>query len=293
MYQANLTEARKLLRQWLRQSLDDRGNRWVDEKMVFFETMQTPRPAKDVFLAFGMAPRVVGKQRLELQMSDRQDAQNLRPGLHIHGWTTDQTARILILLLLPHDDANTYAKTLNQLFTTADVGELTALYSALPLLPHPEALRPQAAEGVRTNMGVVFNALALDNPYPADYLYDPAGNQLVLKAVFVGSPLHRMVRIDERANATLARILRDFAHERWAAGRPVSPEIWRLVTPFVSDLVLPDVRHLFEKGTETEQETAALMAVRSGHPGLLSLSAEKRPDLVKKAQNGEIGWPAA
>ncbi len=288
MYQADLTQAKTLLTKWLQQSLDEKGNRWLAEKRASFAT---PQPVKDVFLAFGMAPRMVGKQPLQLQQADLRDAEKLRHGLTVQNWTTDQAARILMLLMLPHDDVAAYTKTLNQLFTTADVGELTALYLALPLLPHPEALRSQASEGVRTNMGVVFNALALDNPYPGDYMDEPAWNQLVLKAVFVGSPLHRMVRLDERANATLARILRDFAHERWAAGRPVSPEIWRLVTPFVSDSVLPDARHLFEKGSETEQETAALMAVRSGHPGLLALATEKRPDLVKNAQNGEIGWP--
>jgi len=65
------------------------------------------------------------------------------------------------------------------------------------------------------------------NPYPADYFDDLAWNQMVLKALFVGS-LHLIYGLDTRANSHTSDG-NDYAHERWAAKRSVSPEIWRLV----------------------------------------------------------------
>lgn len=107
-----------------------------------------------------------------------------------------------------------------------------ALCLALPLLPHPEQHRERAAEGVRSNMTAVLAAVALRNVYPAEQFDDPAWNQMVLKAAFEGLPFRTIYGLDERANPTLSRMLVDNAHERWAADRPVSPELWRPVGPF-------------------------------------------------------------
>ena len=91
-------------------------------------------------------------------------------------------------------------------------------------------------------MRVVFEAVAHRNPYPAEHFAEPAWNQLVLKALFVGSPLDPIVGLDARRNPTLARMLCDYAHERWAASRPVSPELWRCVGPFATGPMLDGLR---------------------------------------------------
>ncbi len=278
-YQADLPQARQLLLQWLAASTDAPAMDWLREKIVSFENA---KPLRDFYVAFGLAPRMVGKKPLLLTDGDLQNAQRLRRGLTPTHWTTDQTARILLLLTLPHENPDDFLKILNQLSGTADVGELTALYRAFPLLPHPLALRARAAEGIRTSMDVVFNAVAVDNPYPADYLDEAAWNQLILKAVFIGTSLDNIQGLDERANSTLARILRDYAHERWAAGRAVVPELWRVVAPFAGASLLPDLERLFARGDETEQEAAALACANSRMPEALQLLREKRPDLAER-----------
>ena len=53
-------------------------------------------------------------------------------------------------------------------------------------------------------------------------------------------------------------MLCDYAHERWAASRPVSPELWRCVGPFAAGAVLDDFARLFERGTADERQAAAL-----------------------------------
>lgn len=65
---------------------------------------------------------------------------------------------------------------------------------------------------------------------------------MVLKALFIDTTLHPIVGPDERANSKLATLLCDYAHERWAAGRAVTPELWRCVGPHATtDALLKDL----------------------------------------------------
>ncbi|WP_375417716.1 EboA domain-containing protein [uncultured Hymenobacter sp.] len=174
---------------------------------------------KRFYLAFSAAPRFASKPPLHLTAKQLIAANQLRAGSNPAAWTADQAACTLLLLQAPHQTPAEYVTRLDQLFSTADLSELAALYAALPLLPYPEAPVRRAAEGVRTTMTSVFDAIALRNPYPHDYLPEEAWNQLVLKAAFNARPLLQIYGLDERRNAPLARMLVDYAHERWAAGR--------------------------------------------------------------------------
>ena len=52
---------------------------------------------------------------------------------------------------------------------------------------------------------------------------------MVLKALFIGRPLHLIQGLDLRANRDLAKMLINYAHERQSANRPVPAELWQLV----------------------------------------------------------------
>jgi hypothetical protein len=275
------------LRQWLRERLSPRGNEWLNGKLAQLAADPSDR---NLFLAFGAVPRFVGKEPLNLTSTHLAEADGLRKGWNPAAWTTDQAARVLLLLSVPHDHPEKYLRTLNGLFAAAEVNELTALYLSLPVLPHQDLHRPRASEGFRTNMTVVFNAIALDNPYPAEYLTEAAWNQMVLKTIFIGSPLHRIYGLDQRTNLSLARTLSDFAHERWAAGRPVPYELWRCIGPFIDEGFLPDVERVFDTGNETEQQAIALACSRSRNNAAYELLKRKRPDLAEKISKGELTW---
>lgn len=244
---------------------------------------------KDFYLSFSAAPRFIGKENLHLTQQELQMADMIRSGFNPSHWSAAQAARTLLLLSLPHQDGESFFSQIETLFNTADMRELVALYAALPLLPHPELFRKRAAEGFRTNMGDVFEAVALDNPYPADYMEMDAWNNMVLKTLFVGKPLFRIYGIEKRRNAKLARILSDYAHERWAAGRTVSPELWRPVAPFIDEAILNDIKKLFTQPNELEQQAAALACAESNNPSAKEL-LNSHPQLKELVEEGEIAW---
>ena len=145
------------------------------------------------------------------------------------------------------------------------MNEQVALYSALPVLHFPEAWRHRCTEGIRSNIGTVLEAIMCHNVYPSQYLEEAAWNQLVLKAFFTEKPVHQIIGLDARANKELAYILSDYAHERWAAGRSVHPQLWRCVAPFVDDKLFEDIVHLAQSKNETEREAAALVCQQSNY----------------------------
>src|SRR5690606_2079680 len=162
------------------------------------------------------APRRLGRDDLALSANDLAAASKARPGWDPRGWTVDEAARIAALLAFAAAGGD-FAAIYKQLCRTAEVGELVALYRGLPLYPDPASLEWQVGEGLRTSMRAVFEAIAHRNPYPKENFSEDRWNHMVLKALFIGSTLAPIQGLDERANPTLARILSDYAHERWAA----------------------------------------------------------------------------
>ena len=243
---------------------------------------------KAFYLAFSSASRFV-KGTLVLTNDQLKQANQLRPGFNPQGWTLTQCARTVLLLQAPHESPAEYTAVLNRLFATADLGELATLYAALPLLPYPETQVKRAAEGVRTTMTRVFDAIALNNPYPHDYLPTEAWNQLVLKAVFNARPLHQIYGLDQRRNAALARMLVDYAHERWAAGRSLTPEVWRLVSPYLTASQLPDIERLLRSPDALENQAGVLALAESDLPTAKTL-LRQHADMEKTLREEPFTW---
>ena len=223
------SQATFMLLGWLETRIDDQAWQWLNQKL---EAVTEVAQEKTLFTAFSAVPRYLGKAALDLSTDELMAANEVIPGWKPGNWRVDQVGRTLLLLVFNSEDSDRYFTAINKILTAADVGETVAFYQSLPLLPHPEKFQLRAAEGVRTNMTSVFNAVALNNPYPAQYLDDLAWNQMVLKALFVGSPLHPIYGLERRNNPQLCQMLIDYADERLAAKRTVSPELWELVVSF-------------------------------------------------------------
>jgi hypothetical protein len=178
-------------------------------------------------------------------------------------WTLDRLVRVLLLSNVQNDNEADYCQTIETLFETAEINEAVALYTALPYLKYPEKWLFRATEAVRSNMGHVFDAIAFHNTYPAKYFSESAWNQLILKCIFNDKPIHLIEGLDERANQNLANMLSDFAHERWAAHRTIPPQVWRLVSKFLTPTILEDITKLFDSENIQNQQAATLVCQES------------------------------
>ncbi|MGH8503362.1 MAG: EboA domain-containing protein [Gammaproteobacteria bacterium] len=273
---------RKLLRGWLARRVEAKALAWLDGQ---HERLAASAPDYIFFAAFSAVPRHTGKLRLSAEDTQLNDDNRA----HWAHWRVDQAGRTLLLLAVDSGDAEAYAGKLQKLSSCADLDELIALYQSLPLLPHRQRLRALAAEGARSNMTAVFNAVALCNAYPAEHFDDGAWNQLVLKALFVESPLHLIEGLDRRANPELARMLVDYAHERWAAKRRVSPELWRPVGPYADDSTVSDLEKVLADPDPLQQRAAALALLQSACPRAAEVLA-RRADLRAAIAQGRLSW---
>ncbi len=195
-------------------------------------------------------------------------------------WTLDRAVRVLLLSNVQNKTKDDYCQTIETLFETAEINEAVALYTALPFLKYPEKWLYRATEAVRSNMGPVFDAIAFHNSYPAKYFSESAWNQLVLKCIFNDKPIHLIEELHERANQDLANILSDFAHERWAAHRTIPPQVWRLVSKFITPSILEDIAKLFDSENIQNQQAATLVCKETNNPEAKDLLVIKQRDLA-------------
>lgn len=242
------------------------------------------------YFAFsGVSRRFRKKTRIEVTAADFAAIQAEAPGLSLAGWDEFRLARVLLLLALAEQPASEYRETLTAVLGSADLREQVAIFSALPLLPEPEFLVPLARDGSRTNIVDVFDAIALDNPFPSAHFPEEAWNQLVLKALFISRPLYRMEGLDDRANPTLAEMLSNLAHERWAAGRPVSPELWRSCARHLTDTIVADLHRVARSDEPGQREAVALIAA-DDESGRLADLRDSLGDLIDAARSGDLTW---
>ena len=112
-----------------------------------------------------------------------------------------------------------------EVYLRGDFREQAAVLKSLPFLPDCARFVDMAIDACRTNVLDVFEAIAYENPFPARHFPDANFNQLVMKAIFMGLTVDRIVGLAARNSGELKRMATDFAAERRAAGRPVPDDI--------------------------------------------------------------------
>ena len=272
--------------EWVACATDAAGTAWFRDAIDKVVHAESDRA---LGTAIGLAPRKLGRADLALTPADAARAAALRPGFDPRDWSVDQFARVALMAASHDGDDAAFAARFDAFCATAEVNELIALCRGLPVYPGPRLLEPRAREAVRSGVKPVFEAVAHRNPYPREMFAEDPWNHLVVKALFIGSSLWPIQGLDERANPQLARMLVDFAHERWAASRSVSPELWRCVAPHADAQGIAALRRAFDAGGDKDRLAVALAVERSEAAGLLPLRDEMQ-ELSARLADDNITW---
>ncbi len=123
----------------------------------------------------------------------------------------------------PGDDEQ--VTVVRDLLRRGEIRERQAVLRVLAALPGPGRFVASAVDACRTNVQTVFEAIACDNDFPAQQFPVLAFDQLVLKALFIGAPVGRIVGLAARITPELVRMVDAFASERRAAGRAVPADV--------------------------------------------------------------------
>jgi len=281
-----LNEFLALADEWISERTDGRGVAWFRGAIKDVANASNDRP---LGVAIGLAPRRLGKADLSLPMTDLVRAETLRPGLDLSDWSIDQLARVALMATSHRGNDSTFAAQFDSFCMTAEINELIALYRGLPVYPNPMLIEPRAREAVRSGMKPVFEAVAHRNPYPRESFAEDAWNQMVVKALFIGSTLWPIQGLDERANPRLARMLVGLAQERWAAQRPVSGELWRCVAPHADSEGVAALTHGWNAGNDKERLAVAFALRRAPHLHA-DLPMDEVANLQTRLDSERIEW---
>jgi hypothetical protein len=272
---------------WIARATDDRGLAWYRSTIDGVARAPDDRARG---IAIGQAPRRLGRAALALGNDDLARAGALRPGLDPRDWSVDQLARIALMLAGHRDDAG-FAATFDRFCATAEINELIALCRGLPLYPAPDLIEPRAREALRSGMKPVFEAVAHNNPYPSEVFADDDWNQMVVKAIFIGATLWPIQGLDRRSNPQLARMLVALLHERRAAGRPISAEVWRCIVPHADDEERAAMLRTWDDGDNAHRRAIAL-ALKRTPEAAAGLPFGNRVAVVEAELVAQkIGWP--
>ena len=277
---------KKIIPAIILQNITPQVYKWLQEKAFL---IREENGSAQLNLAFAALSRKTGRQPVKLTDDEKKIIEEVHKGFSIDDWTTDKLCRVWLLMQTDATEKNDYYAKIENLFKAAEMNELAALYSSLFFLAYPEEWKKQCSEGVRSNIGIVLEAIMYNNPYPFKYLDDLAWNQLVLKAFFTEKDVKRIIGLDERANKELAMILIDYANERWAAHRAVNPQLWRLVSKFIDKSNIINIEKAFKSIDIKEKEAAALACYASDYLPAKEL-LETEPELKSNIIENKLNW---
>ena len=214
---------KSLLLEILKSRVDAPGWAWLEKALAACEA---PVHLNTLLGYYAGASRRIGKQALDLTEAESSKVKALHPDVVLDNWGADEAARAVLMLSLATLPPEEFVELVHQCYEKGDSREQESWLRGLVLLPGAERFLDAAVDACRTNIVPLFEAIACENPYPRDYFPELNFNQLVMKALFLGPELSRVMGLEQRTNGELSRMTNDYVSEREAAGRAVPADIW-------------------------------------------------------------------
>lgn len=275
------------LSHWIKARIEPAEFDWLKTRLQLLKTDYSDR---DLYITLGLIPRKLPRDDLNLSADDVKSAQRDCGRLwNPEDWSIDAAARCLVICTLQQLHPEQFEDRFAELCKTAELNEAIAFYRCTSVLPRGETLDAVIGSGLRTHIAAIFQAIAYRNPYPQLHFSQNRWNHMVLKALFIDSQLWPIQGIDERSNAELASILCDYAHERWAAHREVTPELWRCVGPYARGSMLADLETVLEDDNELQQKAALLALLSCPNVDHKTLKSN-HPKWCKEIDDGVLNW---
>ncbi len=267
----------------LQHNLDSTVIGWLQEKI---ELICKTTSTKDLYLTYSLlASKIAPIETGVAQLGNNVLAIYLKS----QKATTLEVGRIYLLSRVLEVNSSFFEPKVANIIQVADTGEMITFLKYLILLPNAENYKQVAVEALRTNIATVFDAISAHNHYPAAFFNEQQWNQMYLKAAFMERDLSAILQVDERANKELARIISDYAHERWAASRTIDPLFWRPVANFLDQALLNDMQRLLESTDSTENKAGGLCCFASKNVAAQEL-LNNYPDMLEQLQTGAVTW---
>lgn len=220
------SELEQLLRELVERRIEPPSREWLERTLAALGAA----PDRGALLeAFTAATRRLGRARLAPTEAEMARLDGAGVSWPIGSWGADELGRVALLVAAAaHWPEAELPALVEECYRQGDGAERQAVLRALPLLPGPERFLETAVDACRSHIQPLFEAIACENPYPARYFPELNFNQMVLKALFTGVALERVIGCDGRVTPELSRMAAGYASERRAAGRSVPPDIGRL-----------------------------------------------------------------
>ena len=206
------------------------GSDWL--KKVILE-LQKNFYLENILHCFSKIPRHFGNKIISITKDQSIELQKkFSLSINFKDFSIDQIARIELLLTLKALPEKEYKQVITECYKNGDNSEKITILKALFLLPYREFFIFTAQDACRTNVTPVFAAIAINNPFPAEFFDELYFNNLVLKAIFLDLPILNILGLEKRKNSKLADMVGDWMDEREAADRVIMPQVWTIVSEF-------------------------------------------------------------
>jgi hypothetical protein len=246
---------------------------WAEKGL---QAAHSPVNRNTVLGYYSGASRRVGKVALALTQQEVGRLNSYPQAGPLSHWGADEAYRALLLLSLDPLPPDGFVDLALDVFRKGDSREQESWLRGLALLPGAERFLATAIDSCRTNIMPLFESIACENPYPARYFPELNFNQMVLKCLFNGVAVHRIVGLEQRFGAELSRMADDYAAEREAAGRAVPVDLWLVQAPHATPAMLQRTLRYLDHNEAEHRYWAAVGLGHAAHPAAQQALAARR-----------------